>query len=114
MPLLGWLATTVSGSLIFNSVRGALFWGLKFFLGWLLMAFGVGLVSFAGLNPIMDGLLNFILGYINFPSNVISYVGMLNVDKVLTVWISAINMRLVMTAATQFRWKNAEFVNTHP
>lgn len=101
--VIAWFTTAGTSAVNFIAGRAAMFFGMKWFFVWLIFTFGVGFVSFAGLLPIVNNAISYATALLEFPPEILPYVGMLRLDQVFTVWTSALTM--ILTKKVLFSWK---------
>lgn len=70
-------------------------------VGRVLIALGIGYVSYSGLSALLDALKGQVIGYLTgAPAQVVAIMGLLKVDVALSVVFSAYAARLVLAGLT--------------
>jgi len=90
------------------SFGGVLFIVADYFIGRLLILFGVGMISYAGISTSLDWLVNRMLEALgNTPNNVLSLLSYMQIGTCINIIITAIMTKMAikgMTGDTAKRW----------
>ena len=87
--------------LFLASLLGGLVQVASSIVGRVLIALGIGYVSYSGLSALLDGLKSQVIGYLTgAPAQVVAIMGLLKVDVALSVIFSAYAARLILAGLT--------------
>lgn len=104
LPVLAVGASALLGGLTAVITSGVSY-ALASFFSTAVTALGIGLISYAAIDPLINGIVSQAFGYLNFPSDVAVWVGVLQLDKIMTVWTSALTVKISLTAMTKIAVK---------
>ncbi len=102
LPLLAVLGSSTVIAGIATLIRTAVVWALGSFVGTLILSLGIGTVSYLGLKPLIDNVMNMAFSYLSLPSDIQAYAGIVRLDQILTVWSSALAVKLALTSMKKF------------
>jgi hypothetical protein len=72
------------------------------FVGRVLLALGLGFVTYTGMQTSLDWILNQIIGNLSAANPTITgIIGVLRIDQVVTILLSAVAVRLSLTGMTE-------------
>lgn len=104
LPLLAVGGSVLLGGLV-SVITSAVGYALGSFFSTAVTALGIGLISYAAISPLVDNVVAGAFSYLNFPSDIAVWVGVLQLDKIMTVWSSALTAKLALTAMTKIAVK---------
>ncbi len=89
-------------------IRKAIVWALVTFIGNLIFGLGIGTVTYVGLKSLVDTLIVDAMNYISLPSDIQEFAGVLRVDQILTLWTSALVVKVAMVSMSKFVMKGGK------
>ncbi len=102
LPILGVLGGSAILAGLGTLIKTAVIWALGSFIGTLILSLGIGTVSYLGLKPLIDSVMAMAFSYLSFSADIQAYAGILRLDQILTVWSSALAVKLALTSARKF------------
>ncbi len=82
-------------------IRTAVLWALANFFGRLIAGLGLATVTYIGLDSIVTDFTSQAMSYLSFPSEIQQFLGVLRLDQLITLWTSALTVKLTMTTLTK-------------
>ncbi len=96
--------TALAGVLVL--LRKAIVWALVTFLGNLIFGLGIGTVTYVGLKSLVDSLITDAMDYISLPPDIQQFAGVLRLDQILTLWTSALVVKVAMISMSKLVLNN--------